>query len=148
MTVGNGTRQCEHTTKAGARCRANAVSESTMCFAHEPSLAAKRTAARRRGGEHKQRGVLGPDSPEISLRSGREAVDLARRMVDLVLRGELDPKVANSAGGLLNIFLRALSTEAVERRIEALEAAQNIGPQRSSDRIEGAENFGTRGEKS
>src|SRR5208282_57685 len=148
MTVGNGTRQCEHSTKAGARCRANAVSESTMCFAHEPSLAAKRTAARRRGGEHKQRGVLGPDSPEISLHSGSEAVDLARRMVDLVLRGELDPKVANCAGALLNIFLRAHTTEVLDRRIEALEAAQNTGPQRSPNRIEGAEQFGARREKS
>jgi len=146
--VENTTGQCEGTTKSGARCRAKAVSGSTTCWSHNEALAEKRTAARRTGGRNKRRAVLGPDSPEISLRSGREAVDLARRMVDLVLRGELDPKVANSAGGLLNIFLRALSTEAVERRIEALEAAQNIGPQRSSDRIEGAENFGTRGEKS
>src|SRR5271157_2226727 len=123
MTVENRTSQCHHNTKAGARCRANAVSGSTGCFSHDPALAEKATAARRRGGENKRRAVLGPDSPEISLRSGSEAVDLARRMVGLVLRGELDPKVANSAGGLLNIFLRALTTEVLERRIVALEAA-------------------------
>jgi hypothetical protein len=147
MALENETRRCEHATKSGARCRANAVSESTMCFAHDPALEGKRTAARRRGGEQKQRAVLRLDSPEISLRSGSEAVDLARQMVGLVLRGELDPKVANSAGGLLNIFLRALTTEVLERRIEALEAAQT-GPQRSTDHIDGAEHFGARGQQS
>ena len=145
--VDNTTGQCEKATKSGARCRAKAVSGSTTCWAHNEALAEKRAAARRTGGRNKRRAVLGPDTPEISLRSGREAVDLARRMVDLVLRGELDPKVANSAGGLLNIFLRALTTEVLERRIEALEAA-HAGPQHSPDRIEGDEEFGARGEKS
>jgi hypothetical protein len=82
------------------------------------------------------------------LRSGSHAVDLAGRLVGLVLYGEIDPKVANSAGCLLNTFLKALTTEVLERRIVALEAAQGTGPQRSPDRLEGAEHFGARGEKS
>jgi hypothetical protein len=148
MTVGKSTGQCGHKTKTGARCRANAVSESSMCFAHEPGLEAKRTAARRRGGENKRRAVLGPDSPKISLRSGSDSLDLARRLLESVLRGEVDPKVINSAVGLLNFWQRAYSTEILERRIVALEQAQNTGPQRSPDRIEGAEQFGARGKKS
>ena len=140
--------QCNRTTKLGARCRVKAVKGSTACFVHDDALLEKRTNARRTGGKNKRRAVLGPHSPEISLRSGREAVDLAGRMVGLVLRGELDPKVAYAAGGLLNIFLRALNTEVLERRIEALEAAQDTGLQRSSDCIEGDEQFGARGEKS
>ena len=148
MTVGKSTGQCGHKTKTGARCRANAVSESSMCFAHEPGLEAKRTAARRRGGENKRRAVLGPDSPKISLRSGSDSLDLARRLLESVLRGEVDPKVINSAVGLLNFWHRAYSTEVLERRIIALEAAQHTGPQRSPDRIEGVEHFGARGKKS
>ena len=119
-----------------------------MCFAHDPALEKKRTAARRRGGEQKRRAVLGPDSPEISLHSGSDSLDLARRLLESVLRGEVDPKVINSAVGLLNFWQRAHSTEVLERRIIALEAAQNTGPQRSPDRIDGAEHFGARGEKS
>jgi hypothetical protein len=148
MKADSRTSQCEHQTKAGARCRANAVSGSTMCFAHDPALEKKRTDARRRGGEQKRRAVLGPDSPEISLRSGSDSLDLARRLLESVLRGEVDPKIINSAVGLLNFWHRAHSTEVLERRIVALEAAQNTGPQLSPDRIEGAEHFGTRREKS
>ena len=148
MTVDSRTRKCEHLTKSGARCRANTVSGSTMCFAHDPALEKKRTSARRRGGEQKRRAVLGPDAPEISLRCGSDSLDLARRLLESVLCGEVDPKVINSAVGLLNFWQRAHSTEVLERRIIALEAAQNTGPQRSPDRIEGAEHFGARGEKS
>ena len=43
---------------------------------------------------------------------------------------------------LLNFRLRAYTMEIVERLIVALEAAQNVGPQRSPDRIEGAEQLG------
>ena len=136
-------RQCEQTTKAGTRCRANAVNGSVMCWSHDPALAERQAAARRRGGEHKRRTVMGPESSAISLRSGSDAVGLAVQMIDLVLHGELDPKVANCAGCLLNTFLRALKEEDFERRIVALEAAQNIGPQRSRHRIEAAEQFGS-----
>jgi hypothetical protein len=148
MTVDSRTRQCEQQTKAGARCRSNAVSGSTMCFVHDPALERKRTEARRHGGARRRRAVLGLDSPEISLRSGPDSLDLARRLLESLLRGEVDPKVINSAVGLLNFWQRAHSTEVLERRIIALEAAQNTGPQRSPDRIEGAEHFGARGEKS
>jgi|SRR5580704_587581 hypothetical protein len=144
----NGIRQCEKLTKSGARCRANAVSDSTACFAHSEALAEKRAAARRRGGEHKQRAVLGPDSPEISLRSGSQAIDLAGRMIDLVLHGQIDPRIANAAGGLLNLWLRAYAMEILEQRIAALEAAQNRGPRRPPERPEGAEPFGALGERS
>ena len=140
-------RQCEHKTKAGARCRANSVNGSTKCWSHEPALAAKATAARRRGGENKRRAVLGPDSPRISLRRDSDALDLNDRLFEFLLRDGADPRVINSAVGLLNFWHRVYSTEVLERRIVALEAAQNVGPQRSPDRIEGAEQFGARGEK-
>jgi hypothetical protein len=145
-------RQCEHATKSGARCRANAISESTTCFVHNEALAEKRTAARRRGGENKRRAVLDPDSPKISLRSGSDSLDITGRLLDSLLRGEADPKVINSAVGLLSFWQRAHSTEVHERRIAALEAAleatQNTGPQGAPDRIEGAQQFGARGEES
>jgi len=147
MTVNNTTRQCESATKSGARCRAKPVSGSTTCCFHNEALAEKRTAARRRGGENKRRALLGPDSPRISLRSGSDALDLNDRLFEFLLRDGADPRVINSAVGLLNFWHRAYSTEVLERRIVALEAAQNTGPQRSPDRIEGAEQFGARGEK-
>lgn len=141
-------RQCERNTKAGTRCRAAAVSGSTFCWAHDPALAEKAKAARRRGGEHKRRAVLGPESPEISLHSGSDVTDLARRLIDHLLRDEVDPRVANSAVGLLNFWIRAHETEILERRIAALEAAQSTGPQRLPDRLEAAEQFGARGKQS
>lgn len=131
--------QCEHKTRAGTRCRANVVNRSSMCFAHDPALAEKRTAARRLGGQHKRRPVLGPDSPEISLRSGSDVPELVCRLVNFSLRDQIDPKVANSVGGLLNIFLRAHTTEVLEQRLAALEAAQITRPQRSPSGPEGAE---------
>ena len=140
--------QCVHKTKSGARCRAIAVSGSTMCFAHDPALADKRTAARRRGGEQKRHAVLGPDEPEISLRSCSDACELTNRLIDHLLRGEADPKVTNSVLGLLNFWQGAYKTEILEQRVAAIEAAQNGGLQRSPYRLEGAEQFGARRKES
>jgi hypothetical protein len=140
-------RQCEHATKSGAHCRANAVSGSTTCFVHNEALA-ERERPRADTAAKISDAVLGPDSPRISLRSESNALDLTDQLFEFLLRDGADPKVINSAVGLLNFWQRAYSTEILERRIVALEQAQNTGPQRSPDRIEGAEQFGARGKKS
>ena len=80
-------------------------------FRHDPALADKRTAARRRGGEQKRHAVLGPDEPKISLRSCSDACELTNRLIDHLLRGEADPKVTNSVLGLLNFWQGAYKTE-------------------------------------
>jgi len=115
--------QCEQTTKSGARCLANTVNGSNFCFTHDPAFAEERTAARRRGGEHKHIAVLPADTPEISLKSGSEIAAIAERMINLTLRGEIDAKVSNAALGWANISLKVRGTIVLEERIAELEAA-------------------------
>jgi hypothetical protein len=147
--IGKTARDCTDTTKTGAKCRAKAVLGSNKCFVHDAALENKRTAARRTGGEHnRQRAVLGPDAPPISLRSGGDAVEIAGRLVDWLLRSEIDTKIANAVCLSLNFFLRAHQVESLEQRIAALEATRSTRPQRPPERLEGVQRFGRREAKS
>jgi hypothetical protein len=60
-------------------------------------------------------------------------------MMNLTLRGEIDPKVSNAALGWAGIFLKTHNTIVLEQRIAALEAALKVGSQPRPDLQEGAD---------
>lgn len=96
------TSRCQYTKREGQRCRANAMTNSRFCFFHEPSKAKERAAARRNGGIERSRrvAVFPSDTPDWSLGSAREMDDLVCEMLNKVLRGELDAKIARAAAEL------------------------------------------------
>ena len=96
---------------------------STWCFFHDPAAAEERAAASKRGGEKNRTVVLPPDTPDFPLNNADDAAALLARAINLLLRGQLDPKIANAAGYLLGIKMRASDTGKHEQRIAALEAA-------------------------
>ena len=101
---------CQYRKKDGSRCRANAQATNGLCVFHDPEKAADGHRARRAGGISRSRvaAVLPPDTPEHRLRNTQDVSNLLADSINQVLRGQLDPKVANSVGYLASVMLRSL----------------------------------------
>jgi hypothetical protein len=56
------------------------------------------------------------------LDNAADADALLGRIINLVLRGQLDPKIANAIGYLLGLKMKAADLGKLERRLTALEA--------------------------
>jgi hypothetical protein len=119
--------RCSHVKPDGERCRANA-GQSGYCFAHDPSLKAKRDAARKAGGRKRARGavVLPTNTPDVPLNDVADVVKLLGTTINQCRRGQLDTRAANAIGQLSSVLLRALTEADVEQRLAALEAALKV----------------------
>jgi hypothetical protein len=96
---------------------------SKFCFFHDPSMASKRTEARRAGGRKNKAAVLSAKLPDSPLKNAADVVSLLADTVNQVRRGELDPKFTNCIGYLSGILIKALETQDIEGRIASLERA-------------------------
>jgi hypothetical protein len=105
----------------GGRCRAQAMRNSEWCVNHHPDAAELRRQRASKGGK---RGGRGRPQAELS--------DIKQRLSDLaddVLAGAVDRSDAAVVSQILNVYLRAITTELAVReqmelveRLEALEA--------------------------
>jgi hypothetical protein len=118
-------KKCEFRKKDGKRCKANAQAGKDSCVLHDPAKAAEGRRARRAGGLHRSRpaAVLPRQSPDHPLGNTTEVSAFLAKSINDVLRGALDPRVANSAGYLANILLRSLEQGPLEERMARLETA-------------------------
>lgn len=114
-------RRCKADTKSGTRCRATAVEGSDYCFAHEPTLAAKRAEWRRAGG--RQSGRRAALQEAATIRTPEEVRDLLARTVVAVQEGTMDARTANTIRSLSNALLKAIKDTDLAQRLEALERA-------------------------
>ena len=119
------TKKCELRRKDGKRCDANPQTGKNSCVFHDPAKAAECQRARRAGGLRRSRpaAVLASQTPDHQLRNPTEVSAFLAQSINQVLRGTLDPRVANSAGYLANVLLRALEQGPFEERMARLEAA-------------------------
>src|SRR5713226_9767837 len=124
-------RQCAEITRDGERCRAQALTGSLLCFFHDPASSQKRAAASRRGGAKNRAAVLPSETPDFALNSAADASALVARTITQVLRGEIDPKIANAVGYLLTVHMKACDADKLERRIAAIEAV--VMPEKDGD---------------
>jgi hypothetical protein len=114
--------QCAGIKRDGTRCRRSAEGPNGFCWAHDP----KNAAARSRLAAHAGRG---------GTRETAEIKHRLRQLVDDVLAGKAETGPAAVANQCLNTVLRAIElerrmkeTEELERRLEALEAAEGATP--------------------
>lgn len=105
----NGTR-CQEIKPDGQQCRANAMTDSDRCFFHDPDTAQEREAARRAGGIERSRpaAMLPPDTPDRPLRNKREVADFLRDMINMIVRGQLDPKIGYIVSNLTTLYTKTL----------------------------------------
>jgi len=121
-------RQCTKRKPDGGRCGAAALTGSSLCFFHDPTTARERIAASKRGGEKNRAAVLPPDTPDFPLNSADDATALLGRTINQLLRGELDPKIANAVGYLLTIKIKTADLAKLEERMIAFEALKEKAP--------------------
>lgn len=116
--------QCSFKKPDGSSCKATCLSGEPWCFFHSPNRGDEREEARRRGGRvrNKPAIVLPLETADAPLESVADVVRLVSRTINQVLKGEVDAKIANAAGYLASVMLRALQGSELEQRIADLEA--------------------------
>jgi hypothetical protein len=118
-------KQCSAKNRSGKRCGAWAVTGATKCALHaDPERAAELGSKRGRRVKFRPR----PDAldlPRRPLKSTEEVCELLEETINLVRRGSLDVRAANSIGVLAGIHLKALA-QRVEARETDSEASGGI----------------------
>jgi len=122
-------RQCAYVSPDGFRCKAVPLSGKELCFFHDPESAELRRRAGVAGGRARARKVLA--EAKLSRLDSRESlIDLLSETVQQVRTGQIDPKVANAIGYLVNVARQILESDEYERlarEIEALKQQLGLG---------------------
>ena len=115
---------CKATNKRGDPCGAYSLLDSDFCFAHCPSKAAARKAARSAGGRARHGrslGAVATGDQGVKLGSVGDVVALLQETVRDVLTLENSIGRARAVGYLAGIAVRALEVSDLEQRIAVLE---------------------------
>lgn len=113
---------CSHTKPDGTPCGARPIAGGPFCFFHSPDQAGKRLNAQRAGGLKNRPRTLPEDAPELPLATVADMQVAVARVFNGVLRGEIDPRVGNTAGYLAALLLKSMEQAQFEQRLLALEA--------------------------
>ena len=109
-------KRCSAKNRSGKRCGAWAVTGATKCALHaDPERAAELGSKRGRRVKFRHRPDA-PDLPPRPLKSTEEVCELLVETINLVRRGSLDVRAANSIGVLAGIHLKALAQRVEARR--------------------------------
>jgi hypothetical protein len=112
--------QCESTRQDGGRCPAPALPERPYCFAHDPELAERREAGRRRGGRNRAKIVRlrGRVPPRLL-----PVYDTLEQALFEVHRGDISPQQATAMAALSRAMVSVLTAGELEQRVRDLETA-------------------------
>jgi hypothetical protein len=97
-----------------------------LCFAHSPTTADKRHAARAQGGRNK---ATPARLSKLMPPTLRPVLDLLYTALEEVHAGELDPRQATAMGTLASAIGRLYEAAELEARLEALESV--LEPERA-----------------
>ena len=126
-SIGSVSGQCTQVKRNGQRCAARAQLGSSHCFFHDPASAPTRAAASKRGGERNHVAVLPSTTADYPLSRAKDAVALLALTINQVLRGQIDPRIANAVGYLVTVQLKALEQGETEERLATLEQPRIAG---------------------
>jgi hypothetical protein len=113
-------KRCSAKNRSGKRCGAWAVTGATKCALHaDPERATELGSKRGRRVKFQSRPDM-LDLPDRPLKSIDEVCELLEETINLVRRGSLDVRAANSNGLLAGIHLKALA-----QRVESPEATNS-----------------------
>jgi hypothetical protein len=113
--------RCEAIKPDRSRCEVAALAESEFCFFHDPARAAERRTAQSMGGKGNRMKTLDPRIPDVKIESSEDVTALLSRTINDVLKGNIDPRVANAAAYLANIMMRAIEQNDHEKRLVRIE---------------------------
>jgi hypothetical protein len=111
--------KCTAITRGGTRCKGTAIDSSGYCYAHHPDRATDRQRAAHKGGK---RGGRGRKQVELSSIK-TQLQDLA----DGVLDGSINRADGATVSQILNVLLRAITTELqVKEQMELIERLEAL----------------------
>ena len=113
---------CSATKPDQSKCENAVIDGSEFCFFHDPLKAQQRREAQARGGRENRMKTLDSTAPDVRLDDVRDAQAVLKQTLNWVLKGTIDPRIANSVCFIVNTFMRAAEQGNLETRIEDLEA--------------------------
>jgi hypothetical protein len=124
---------CVATTQRGTPCQGIVPGGRTLCLVHDPELADKVQAARRRGGTV---------SMQLKLLQGRRRrLDSPKKLLAFVsdlaldtLSGSIEPDVSRATAYAVSLQIKLIEQADLEQRLAALEAAAEPAQHRSGRR--------------
>jgi len=108
---------CKASRADGQPCQGKA-GETGYCFAHDPALRAKRTAAYATGGRNK---ATPRRLDKLMPASLRPVLELLLGALEEVHAGDLDPRQATAMASLASAIGRLYETAQLEERLQKLE---------------------------
>jgi len=125
------TGNCKATTRGGRPCQAFPVAGSDFCFWHDPSRAAQRTLARKKGGRARHGRRLSTTGEIVKLGSVADVVALLEGAVGDLLELENSVARARAVATLAGVVVKALEVSELEDRIARLEDKVGTGSGRA-----------------
>lgn len=114
-------KHCKSKTKGGSPCRGYAIEGSEFCFTHDPTRAAERAAAHKRGGENRPRSTYGAPFPEgVNVKTGTGLLELLEHAIKDVWALESSIARARTLGYLAQVQRGVLDVN-LEERVKRLE---------------------------
>ena len=102
--------QCEKIKHNKEQCKAYAISQSNLCFWHNPEMEKKREAARKKGGQNRRKDY-GELIIDYEMKNYKEIQQLLEIAVNKLLKGKCTTPEARTIGYLCNLA-RTIKTDA------------------------------------
>ncbi|HEY5124448.1 MAG TPA: hypothetical protein VIK14_12000 [Ignavibacteria bacterium] len=115
-------RDCKAVKGNGETCGAKAMKESEFCYFHNPAVSEQRKESKRNGGKHKVIVINGSDMYKpVKLETPKQVTRFYNKLVNEILSGEMDMRIATGIGYLLNGLLKSLEMSELTERLENIE---------------------------
>jgi hypothetical protein len=119
--------KCTGKTQDGQACRSHVRAGSKFCYFHDPASGEQRYAAQSKGGSKRSDLRVMPPPPfDFDLSDPRGIPKLLNFLVNSLLRGELDTKVANSIGYLADCAMRAHNAGELTEQVQQMQRVQQV----------------------
>lgn len=115
--------KCKHIKMNGEQCRANAMSESELCFRHNPTMKEFAVEVSASGGKSNKHNTS-PLKAQIKLKKPKDVTKLLEQTINELREGSITPKIATSIGYLSSQIIKAMEVNELDKRLEALEQQQ------------------------
>ena len=115
-------KKCNYKRENGTYCNSFAMKNSDYCFQHNPDISEEeKREAKSKGGKRK---ILIPvilQRKNITLRTAGDVRHFYQKLINDVMKGELDLRIATGVSYILTGLLRAIELSGLEERIASIE---------------------------
>ncbi len=120
------------TTKAGAPCRAPAMSGAAYCVTHDPARVVELAEWRRRGGKGKSSAARAKKGLPAGVLSSEELRGVVGITIKRVLTGATEPAVGNAIATLAKAYVVVTEATALADEIAAIKEAVGLEGERTA----------------